>query len=359
MLNDGRNLKRFDAWWSGESEELPLMYVAARKDLSVSYPRPETPEAFYTDVDYLIARFEAEMKDTVYLADAFPSFSADLGPGSLALYLGAEPEFRWDTVWYKECIDDLETHPPLSFDPGNRWWIRHLDMMERAKRAAAGRYAVNIPDLIENLDILAAMRGVQNTLFDLMDEPERVKERIEEIDNSYFHYYDALHTLLGQPDGSCSYTAFHIRGTGRVAKIQCDFSAMLSPAQFREFVLPSLQKQVRRLNKSLYHLDGPDAIRHVPALMELEELNALQWTCGAGQPDGGSKRWYPIYDDVIRAKKSLWIQLSDGGVQGLIKSAEELMERYDARRLYFIFPDMREGDAEALMARAEKRWRIR
>ena len=48
-----------------------------------------------------------------------------------------------------------------------------------------------------------------------------------------------------------------------------------------------------RLDHSLYHLDGPDAIKHVPALMELEKLDALQWTCGAGQPDGACPRWYP------------------------------------------------------------------
>jgi len=61
---------------------------------------------------------------------------------------------------------------------------------------------------------------------------------------------------------------------------------MLSPGQFRKFVLPSLEKQTRRLDHSLYHLDGKDAIRHVPALMELERPDALQWTRGPGPPDG-------------------------------------------------------------------------
>lgn len=358
MTLSEQNLYRFDAWLRGESSGLPLMYVAAKKDMEFAYPRPATPEAYHTDVDYLLGRFEADLQNTVYMADAYPSFTADIGPGSVALYLGAEPEFRWDTCWYKECMHDLASHPPLAFDPDNHWWLRHLDILRRAQAACAGRYLVDIPDLIENLDIFAAMRGPQDTLYDLMDEPELVKERIDQIDQAYFNYYDALYDLLREPDGSSSYTVFHIRGSGRVAKIQCDISAMLSPALFREFVLPSLQKQVRHLDKSLYHLDGPDAIRHVPALMELKELSALQWTCGAGQPDGGCERWYPIYDEVSAAGKSLWIQLYDGGVDDWIQSAERLMNRYDPRKLYFVFPDMPVRDAEVLMHHAHAHWVI-
>ncbi len=356
MTPNEKNLARFDAWWRGEGTGLPLMFVAAKKDMERRFPRPATPEAYHTDIGYLMERFEDSLANTEYLADGFPSFSADLGPGSVALYLGAEPVFAWDTVWYKECMGDILEHPALTFDPDNRWWLRHLDMMKQALSASAGRYLVDIPDLIENIDILAALRGPQDMIYDLMDEPEAVARRIAQIDQTYFQYYDALYALLRQPDGSSSYTVFHIRGSGRVAKIQCDFSAMLSPAQFRQFVLPSLRRQVRHLDKSLYHLDGPDAIRHVPALMELQELSALQWTCGAGQPDGGCGRWFPIYDDVTAAGKSLWIQLYDGGVADWIASAERVMNRYDKKGLYFVFPDMPVRDAEALMAHAQKHW---
>jgi 5-methyltetrahydrofolate--homocysteine methyltransferase len=62
-----------------------------------------------TDADYLIARMRNEMARKTYLADAYPSLAADLGPGSLALYLGTEPRFAWDTVWYDKSIKDLKT----------------------------------------------------------------------------------------------------------------------------------------------------------------------------------------------------------------------------------------------------------
>lgn len=349
--------ERFEAWWRRQGQGLPLMYVVAVEEIAPRTPRPKTPLEYWTDADYLVARTKNEIAHRTYLADAYPSFGADLGPGSLALYLGTEPRFAWDTVWYDKCINDLANHPKLAFDPENPWWKLHFDLVQKVKKGLDGVCMTDMPDIIENIDIYSAMRGTEDALYDLMDDPELVEERIAQIDDAYFHYYDAFRELLAEPDGTQSYTCFHIRGQGRVAKIQCDFSAMLSPGQFRQFVLPSLEKQTRRLDHCLYHLDGKDAIRHVPALMELERLDALQWTCGAGQPDGACPRWDVIYDQVTEAGKSLWIQLYDGGVRDWIAGAERLMDRYGKNRLYFIFPDMQMATAETLLAHAEKHWK--
>lgn len=352
-------VERFEDWWRRDNHGLPLMRVVARKDAAPNVVHPERPATEmlrYTDFDYLIAKKRFYNETHEFLGDSFSSLGADLGPGSLALYLGAEPRFTPATVWYEPCIDDPETYPPLAFDPDNRWWKLHMDLIRRLREAAGDEFRIDIPDLIENIDIYAAMRGPQDALFDLMDYPERVHEYLKQIDATYFKYYDALSEIVSDQDGVTSYTTFAILGKGRIAKIQCDFSAMLSPDHFREFVLPALRMQTEKLDHTLYHLDGPDAIRHVPAIMELERLDALQWTCGAAQPDGACPRWYGIYDQVTAAGKGLWIQLYDGGVDDWIRSAESLMERYGKKRFYFFFPDMSMKDADHLMNHAHKRW---
>ena len=155
-------------------------------------------------------------------------------------------------------------------------------------------------------------------------------------------------TSKGQ-DGSSCYTAFSIWGPGKTAKVQCDFSAMMSPRHFQEFVIPSLERQLASLDNSIYHLDGKDAIKHLDALMELKHLNGLQWTAGAAQPDGGSTKWYPIYDRVRRAGKGLWISIYDGGIDDWIRSAKNLAERYGTAGLYLLFPEMSEQEADRIM----------
>lgn len=357
--NQNPNLvSRFEDWWQRKNKGLPLMEVVAVKDnANWTAVRPEKVEDWYLNADYLLAAQKDRLNNCIWLGDAYASLSADIGPGSLALYLGAEPRFSTDTVWYEPCIDDIETEPVLAFDPENKWWKTHVEMVKKLRAAAGKDFLVNIPDLIENIDIYSAMRGPENTLYDIMDEPEKVERAIARIDDTYFRYYDELLSIVQDDDGIAAYTVFGILGKGRVAKIQCDFSAMISPAQFRQFVLPSLKKQAKKLDHSLYHLDGPDAIRHVPAIMEIGELDALQWTCGAGQPDGACPRWYPIYDDVTAAGKGLWIQIYDGKLDDWIRSSEALMNRYGTGIFYFHYPWMKEAEAEKLMAHAEKHWK--
>lgn len=349
-------LDRFEAWWDGNLTGMPLMYVVGRKENAPPIPRPADARDFWINKEYLFDQYFARLKVNEYLCDAFPSLSADIGPGSLALYLGAEPKFDWNTVWYKPCMQDIIDHPAFQFDPENKWWKLHCEILQYLKERSQGAYRIDVPDLIENMDTLASLRGTEELLYDIMDEPEAVMERIQQIDDLYFQYYDHLQPLLQEPDGTTSYTVFHIKGKGRVAKIQCDISAMLSPRQFRDFILPSLRKQTMRLDRSLYHLDGPDAIKHVPAIMELDQLDALQWTCGAGQPDGCCERWFPIYDQVYSAGKSLWIQVYDGDVHQKIRNAENLMNRYDKKRIYLVFDSMPMQAADILVNYAIKHW---
>lgn len=353
--------ERFTAWWQHEKVDRPLMRVIARRSESQDGMEPlvrhEKPEDLYLNVENAVKTMRNYGRTHHFLAEAYPNLSMDLGPGSLALYLGSEPVFAWDTIWYAECVHDWSEFGPLRFDPENRWWKKHQEMLKQARKMAGDDFLINIPDIIENVDILSAMRGPQAFCYDLVDEPELMKSYVEQVDSQYFHYYDALYDMLKMSDGSSSYTAFQIWGPGRTAKIQCDFCSLMSPAQFRDFVQPSLRKQCQRLDNSLYHLDGPDAIKHLDALMEIKELDALQWTSGAGQPDGGSLKWYPVYDKVKNAGKGIWTSIHDGVFTDWVDSAERLVKRYGSRELYLLFPDMEQAQADELMRKAERDWK--
>jgi len=307
-------------------------------DKNVAQEKPQEPKNLYLNIPFIMGEFRNFCETHFFLADAFPTVDINLGPGSMALYLGSEPEFAWDTVWYKEKCESPEEFADLHYDENNFWWETHQKMLKDAVELSTEDFYVAIPDIIENLDILSAMRGPQNLCYDIVDEPDAVNEGVKNIDALYFKYYDRCYDLLKDRDLSSSYTSFSILGQGRVAKIQCDFSALISPKMFQDYVVPSLTKQCQNLDHSVYHLDGPDAIKHVPALMQIKELDALQWTCGAGKPDGGCEDWYSIYDQVREAGKSLWVSLHDGGPKDWAKSAQRLVKRYGTKGLYFLFP---------------------
>jgi 5-methyltetrahydrofolate--homocysteine methyltransferase len=352
-VEDWQKIKdRFEQWWNREPwdtpADKPLMWITAagKPGRTTAVEKAREPREQYLNVPAIIASFRNYCETRYFLGDAFPAVDINLGPGSMALYLGSEPGFAWDTVWYREKCESPLEFESLAYDENNYWWTLHQKMAEEAAALAAGDFYVTIPDIIENLDILSALRGPQNLCYDMLDEPEAIHRGLEIIDSVYFKYYDRFYDLLKDGDGSSSYTAFSILGKGRIAKVQCDYCALISPEMFREYVQPSLRKQCRQLDHSLYHLDGPDAIKHVPALMEIEELDALQWTCGAGKPDGGCEKWYSIYDQVRDAGKGLWIQLYDGDASTRAESVKRLVKRYGKTGMYFLFPNF-ESLAEA------------
>ena len=189
-----------------------------------------------------------------------PSSTRDLGPGNLATFLGAEPEYALDTVWYHPCITDPDTHPPLRFDPANPWFLRQQAILEEGMRVSQGRFLVGMPDLVENVDILAALRDSQKLMFDLIERPDWVHERLAEINQVYFAAFERYFDIIRDPWGGNAFSAFYIWGPGKTAKVQCDAGAMISPRMFRQFVVPALTEQCEWLDYSLFHLDGTQAI---------------------------------------------------------------------------------------------------
>ncbi|MEK6796950.1 MAG: hypothetical protein AABZ39_19405 [Spirochaetota bacterium] len=242
-----------------------------------------------------------------YPFDNLPIAHTSIGPGSLALYLGSEAALQDHTVWYDPCITDPEHHPALRFDPNNRYWKIHEAIIRENLKRSCGRYFIACPDIIENIDVLASLRDAQTLLMDMVDRPSWIKERVAEINEAYFETYDRVYDMIKLPDGSSVYGHFHLWGPGKTIKVQCDASAMFSPDMFNEFVTPQLTEQCEWCDHSLYHLDGPDAICHLDNLLAIKPLDAIQWIPGAGKPDAGQTLWYPMYEKILGAGKSLQI----------------------------------------------------
>jgi 5-methyltetrahydrofolate--homocysteine methyltransferase len=244
------------------------------------------------------------MANTFFGGEAFPYFDTQIGPGSLGTFIGARPGFAETTVWYDPCIEAPDSCGPIRFDPkGNRWWDVHLALIEEGLRRSQGRYLVGMPDLIENIDTLAAMRDSQPLLLDLIERPDWVKARLAEINRAYFAAFEGIHEKIKEDDGGNAFSSFRIWGPGKTAKVQCDFSCMISPEMFREFVVPSLAEQCRWLDYSMYHLDGTTAMQHLDALLEIEALDAIQWTPQDAR--GGSPEWYDLYKRIKAGGKSV------------------------------------------------------
>jgi hypothetical protein len=353
--------ERFIAWWNHSSLGRPLLKIVGRRDKpldgATDEPLPKDDQERFIGVQYKIAKARNRSLTHRYMAESIPLIDMAMGPGSLAAYLGSEPHFTPETVWFSQCIHDYASFGKLRFNEDNPWWKLHQEALREAHRLADGDYIVAIPDLIENIDILASLRGAQTLCMELLSDTDTVRGYLNQIDDLYFKYYDRCYNIAKMADGSSSFhEAFRIWGPGKIAKIQCDFSVMISPDQFRELVLPMLRRQSRELDLTLYHLDGPEQIRHLDALMEIEELDAVQWMPGYGKPPSDDECWFPIYDKVKAAGKSLMVDIQGEGLGAWLAAGDKIVKHFGPDGLYMLFYDMPERDGETVIRHAEKHW---
>lgn len=339
--------KRFTAWWHGEMLDRPLLqiFVPVPPRTGEKPPaQPPDPVQRWTDMNYIEEATEWAFMHTRFLGDAFHYGVASLGPGSLAIHLGSRPIFAPETVWYEPCLKSLDE--PIRFDPEEKWWQWTKELTARLMRRARGRYLVAIPDLIEHLDILASLRGTQQLLMDLADEPQNIIPREEEILAAWWRCFDELYDIVSpERDGNC-FIAFNIWGPGKTAKVQCDFAAMISAKMFEQFEAPMLQKQCDALDFSLFHLDGPMCVQHLDILLEIRSLNAIQWQPGAGAPNAGSECWFPMYKKILKSGKGLQIGL-------LIDRVEAVVKEVGPRGLMLMTWADSEEEANDLLRRAQ------
>ncbi|MBN1863282.1 MAG: hypothetical protein JW808_00110 [Victivallales bacterium] len=302
----------FIGWWRRDElvilARCPLPRGFVPHEQVENVPDKEVLAEYFTDARWRAARNHYEMANSHFPLDNLPIANANYGPGNLATFLGSEPEYKEETVWYYPCIADVsepERLPPLVFDSGNK----HFRIVEETLKLNAdlgrGKYLTGCPDLIENIDILASLRDPQVLLMDMIERPGWVEKKVMEINRAFFDAYDRIYDIIKGDDGSSAFWAFGLWSEGKVAKVQCDASAMFSPEMFKRFVLPALEEQCEWLDNSMFHLDGHQCICHLDHLLGIEALDAIEWTPDPTVPGGGDPCWHEMYKRILSAGKSV------------------------------------------------------
>jgi hypothetical protein len=271
--------ERFDRFWEGADTDRPMLFIAAPReqpDESVSPPEevaPEDrilPESFIARARHMVAR-------TAYLAEGYPHFFVNFGPGVLHACIGGEADFSSpDTTWFPQFLSDISEFASLRFDPGGRWWRAIRRATEALLEEMGDEIVVSITDLGGAADILASAVGTEQLLLDVIERPEVVKEAVDHCHGLWMEAYEAnCEYLAGRQDVTTPW--WPILSRGRTYMTQCDFNAMISPKSFADLFADELGEIYRKLDQGCFHLDGIGTEVHVPALLAQPNLKCVQW----------------------------------------------------------------------------------
>ena len=324
----------WEAYWRGE---VPMVVATVPKPDRERVPPPPWGALCHQSAAEVGAQLLAWARSHDFAGGAIPAYVVSIRTGFVAQLMGAELETCGDSAKVIPCIEDLDT-AEIRFDPEGAPWRQFQLHAEELEEICGDEVMICAPCLGGNLDLLDGMRGTTQLLFDLIDNPAGVHRCLRRMDAVYGDLMDRADRIFRVKErGTVNRHGMYCRG--RIAIPQCDFSCMVSTEMFREFAMPYLQSEMRRLDAVEYHLDGPDAIRHLEAVCELPEVNLIQWVPGAGNE---RRDWTELFDRIDALGKG---QLRGGGVAGF----EAARARYASPWLYWMLGGAPAAEANALV----------
>ena len=166
---------------------------------------------------------------------------------------------------------------------------------------------VGYTDLHGSLDCVADWRNPELLCMDLIDCPDTVHEMVRLADEGFLPLFDHYDALL-KAHGQVSVTWIAIPSRGKFHIPSCDFTSMVSTQAFDEFYLPSLLAEVKHMTHNVFHVDGKGMLRHLDRILEVPEIQAIQWVHGVGD-DAPIMQWLPVIEKIQAAGKGVIVDL--------------------------------------------------
>jgi len=297
--------ERFEAWWLGQNTDRPIVSCPVRPVREPDLPpAPPTLKEQWLDSGYTVAVADAKMSSRPWVAESLPVLHPNVGPDLTATLFGCDLEFGENTSWVRHryhCAEDwrsfLSTHPDFE----NIYWKTIESRMALSLDRGQGRFLTGLPDLHGAYDMLAAMRGPEGVCLDLLDAPDLVKRSGLHAADAYVQAFRRTYRILEEAgQGSTTWCPLWHRGPAYVSS--CDFLALVSSEMAEEYIRPTILRETEFTVRSIFHLDGPDAHRHLDLVLNLDSVQAIQWVYGTGA--GPVIRWVDSYRRILKAGRA-------------------------------------------------------
>jgi len=360
--------KRINAFWKNEFIDRCCVAVFAPRKNSKLPPFPELQmgpwlgglEKFddndtesitkwWTDPQQNYERMIAWFENTYFGGEAIPATYVNWGAMAMAAFYGSPPIFKKNTVWYPAVIEDWNKWEWKTDITDNPFRKQIFDITNYLIEQCHGRYFVGTPEVGSAGDLLSLMRGPDKLAMDLIDNPQHVKKAISVLTDTWIKFHEEMFQLTNRiNDDGDVLPWMSLWAPGRHDQVACDFSTMLSPSMFKEFFVPEIKQESAWCEYATYHLDGPQAIKaHLDTLLQIEEIDNIEWTPGVGCPPTFSPQYIPQYKKIQAAGKKLYLLVK-------IEEIEPILSELSASGLFLCTNADSEDQAKDLLKKIQK-----
>lgn len=268
---------RYEEYWNC-TNKTPILHITAPKFGAVydEILDEEDSDSFWFDPKHIVKGLRRDFSNTYFGGDAFPSVSPSLGPDLLSALIGLEITYNNSSAWvtHKNC--PLSEFEDFNITKNNFYYEKIKEMLNYfAKDAKGDDYIVGMVDLNAGMDGVASLIGPDKLCFEMIDNPEEVQRVNNEIFNLYTKLFSELYKITNKyQKGTTNWLPIY--SESQWYYITCDFMCMVSDEHLEEFILWEIEKRVNFHDRTLFHLDGENAIRHLDKILKIPNLTGVQ-----------------------------------------------------------------------------------
>ena len=339
--------KIWDDFWEGKNRE-PVYSITIPKNGKEIHPPPVYLSWCNGDYQGTADALARWYESCEFYGSAIPYFYETFGPDTFSALLGADLSYTPpinDTSrgnsWAVPVLKNLEK-TDIHFDPDGKWWNNTAAFHDVLKKRLGDTVMITLPTFIAGLDALSALYSPEALCMALLDVPELVHHALDQINTAYTEIVKACSKLF-EIEKYGSITRNGAYSSGIINFPQCDFSCMISPEMFEEFAMQSLRHEFSFMRGGEYHLDGPGALKHLDRLLQIPELDIIQWVPGAGEAK--KQDWTDLYMRILKSGKGVVMKTH-------VDEAEALLKKYNSKKMYIIISGIKsQMQAEDFLAK--------
>jgi hypothetical protein len=210
-----------------------------------------------------------------------------------------------ESIWAEEGGFSYADLPRVDFSDANPWRRKYLEFVGTLKRHFRHRVPVGQPILRGPSDMIAAMRGSSEMIFDLYDHRSAFHTLATRCTDFAVGLIHAQHDITGPFAVGYLIEQLGLWAPDRLGRLQEDSSALFSPALYSELLQPYDRRMADAFPYSAIHLHS-SSLFLLDRILEVETLGCIQINKDVG--NAAIAEMMPFFTMVQERKRSLLIR---------------------------------------------------
>jgi hypothetical protein len=257
------------------------------------------PGDFLADYEGVVALWDGVEDDMIRGLAPIPPFPW------LEAMLGCPVRVGNESIWAEEGGFQYNDHHRVDFSDENPWRRKYLAFVAMLQEHFGNRIPVGQPILRGPSDMIAAMRGSSEMIFDLYDRPQEFSRLAECCTDFAIDLVRAQHAITGPFFGGYLIEQLGLWAPDRLIRQQEDASALFSPHLYTALLQPWDRRMAEAFPYSAIHLHS-SSLFLLERILDVEALGCIQINKDVG--NAAIAEMMPCFQMVQERKRSLLIR---------------------------------------------------